>query len=61
VHLRASERPEFDAWRWNDYWVPLESVIDFKRDVYQRALSELARYLFRDQNRKPLPVEIASR
>ena len=24
VHLRASEKPEFDAWRWNDYWVPLE-------------------------------------
>jgi len=21
-----------DAWRWNDYWVPLESVIDFKRE-----------------------------
>jgi hypothetical protein len=36
-------------------------VIDFKRDVYQRALTELARFLFRDQNRKPLPVEIASR
>ena len=25
VRLRASERPEFDAWRWNDYWIPLES------------------------------------
>ena len=44
VHLRASERPEFDAWRWNDYWVPLDSVIEFKRDVYQRALSELSRF-----------------
>jgi hypothetical protein len=36
-------------------------VIDFKRDVYQRALTELARYLFRDQDRKPFPAEIASR
>jgi len=36
-------------------------VIDFKRDVYQRALSELARYLFRDRDRKPLAAEIASR
>jgi putative (di)nucleoside polyphosphate hydrolase len=61
VQLRASEKPEFDAWRWNDYWVPLETVIDFKRDVYQRALTELARYLFRDQDRKPFPAEIASR
>ena len=35
----------FDAWRWNEYWVPLEVVIEFKRDVYQMALTELARYL----------------
>jgi putative (di)nucleoside polyphosphate hydrolase len=45
VCLRATEKPEFDAWRWNDYWVPMETVVEFKRDVYQRALSELARYL----------------
>jgi putative (di)nucleoside polyphosphate hydrolase len=48
VSLRASEKPEFDAWRWNEYWIPLESVIDFKRAVYQQALSELVRYLRRD-------------
>lgn len=47
VCLRACEKPEFDAWRWNEYWVPMESVIDFKRDVYQKALQELARYLRR--------------
>ena len=47
VSLRASERPEFDAWRWNHYWVPLDSVIEFKRDVYRQALSELAKYLKR--------------
>lgn len=47
VQLRASERPEFDAWRWHEYWVPLESVIEFKRDVYRRALNELSRFLER--------------
>jgi putative (di)nucleoside polyphosphate hydrolase len=45
VSLRASAHPEFDAWRWNDYWVPLESVIEFKREVYQLALTELSRFL----------------
>ncbi|MGS0756082.1 RNA pyrophosphohydrolase, partial [Roseateles sp. GG27B] len=30
---------------WNDYWVPLEAVIEFKRGVYENALTELARYL----------------
>jgi len=45
LNLRATDHPEFDAWRWNDYWVPLDVVIEFKRDVYQRALTELARFL----------------
>ena len=49
VCLRASTHPEFDAWRWSYYWVPLEAVIEFKRGVYQSALLELARLLFRDR------------
>ncbi len=43
VCLRASDHPEFDAWRWAAYWAPLESVIEFKREVYRRALGELER------------------
>jgi putative (di)nucleoside polyphosphate hydrolase len=46
VHLRASEHPEFDAWRWHEYWIPLDSVIEFKREVYRLALEELSRHLF---------------
>jgi putative (di)nucleoside polyphosphate hydrolase len=49
VRLRASGHPEFDAWRWHDYWVPLEAVIDFKREVYRQALTELHRYLHADR------------
>jgi putative (di)nucleoside polyphosphate hydrolase len=45
MNLRATDHPEFDAWRWNEYWVPLEAVIEFKRGVYEMALTELARYL----------------
>lgn len=48
VSLRASSHPEFDAWRWSDYWVPQESVVEFKREVYRMALSELERYLSKD-------------
>ena len=50
VCLRASTHPEFDAWRWSHYWVPLEAVIEFKRQVYQLALIELARFLFRSRS-----------
>ncbi|WP_228893838.1 RNA pyrophosphohydrolase [Pseudoduganella aquatica] len=45
VNLRLTDHPEFDAWRWHEYWVPLDVVIEFKRDVYQRALQELSRFL----------------
>ena len=47
VRLRASTHPEFDAWRWHDYWVPLDAVIEFKREVYQQALLELSRFVFK--------------
>ena len=46
VRLRASDHPEFDAWRWHDFWIPLDAVIEFKRDVYSQALNELSRLLF---------------
>ena len=52
VKLRTSDKPEFDAWRWHEYWVPLEAVIDFKREVYRQALAELHRYLGADRPRR---------
>jgi putative (di)nucleoside polyphosphate hydrolase len=54
VKLRASGKPEFDAWRWQDYWIPLETVIEFKREVYRQALTELHRFLNADRRpRRP--------
>ena len=50
VNLRLTSHPEFDAWRWHDYWVPLDVVIEFKRGVYQQALQELSRFLNRTQS-----------
>ncbi len=55
VSLRATTHPEFDAWRWHEYWVPLDAVIEFKRDVYQQALIELSRFVFRPG--RPTPQE----
>ena len=51
VSLRATPHPEFDAWRWSDYWVPLEDVVEFKREVYKLALNELAVFLHQKQKR----------
>ncbi|MBX3611702.1 MAG: RNA pyrophosphohydrolase [Hydrogenophaga sp.] len=55
LNLRATNHPEFDAWRWNDYWVPLDVVVEFKRGVYEMALTELARYLPRSQGHRHRP------
>jgi putative (di)nucleoside polyphosphate hydrolase len=51
LNLRATNHPEFDAWRWNDYWVPLDVVVEFKRGVYEMALTELARFIPRHDHR----------
>ena len=40
--------PEFDAWRWTDFWDPIRQVIHFKRPVYHSALHELGRMAFPD-------------
>jgi putative (di)nucleoside polyphosphate hydrolase len=52
VSLRSTSHPEFDAWRWSEYWVPMDAVIEFKRDVYKRALSELEPHLHSDRKRR---------
>lgn len=41
VRFDASDTPEFDRWRWVDFWRPVSEVIYFKRLVYVRALHEL--------------------
>ena len=40
--LDASDKPEFDGWRWVDFWYPAEHVVAFKRQVYERALRQFA-------------------
>ena len=46
VDLGLSKKPEFDNWCWIDYWTPVRQVVDFKRNVYEQALKELAPFLF---------------
>ncbi len=45
ICLHATNHPEFDDWRWHPYWVPLDDVVEFKRAVYQLALTELSKFL----------------
>lgn len=45
IQLHASPTPEFDSWRWVDYWHPLTEVISFKYGVYKRVLQQFAPYV----------------
>ncbi len=40
IKLDSSASPEFDQWRWVDYWLPLTVVIEFKREVYRQVLEQ---------------------
>lgn len=48
VNFEQSETPEFDRWRWVDFWSPVKEVIYFKRRVYAQALHELGPHLYPD-------------
>lgn len=45
VRLDLSDSPEFDNWRWVNFWDPVNEVIEFKRKVYSAVLSELEQML----------------
>jgi len=45
IQLLNNAKPEFDAWRWEEYWQVPDLVIDFKQQVYQLALEELEQFM----------------
>ena len=48
LRFDLTNQPEFERWRWTDYWTPVREVVYFKRRVYVRALESLGKYLFPD-------------
>lgn len=52
IDVAASPKPEFDGWSWVSYWFPLGEVVSFKRDVYRRAMAELAPKIARLQRKQ---------
>lgn len=46
VRVDSSDAPEFDRWRWVEFWRPVHEVIYFKRRVYARALHELGPHVY---------------
>src|SRR5277367_4409492 len=46
LRFDSTATPEFDRWRWADYWTPVREVVYFKRRVYMRALHDLGQVMF---------------
>ena len=46
LHFDSTNQPEFDRWRWADFWSPVREVVYFKRRVYVRALHDLGNLIF---------------
>ncbi|MCE2705762.1 MAG: RNA pyrophosphohydrolase [Proteobacteria bacterium] len=45
INVKSHKEQEFDAWRWINYWEPIDLVIKFKHDVYKQALQQLSSFL----------------
>ncbi len=41
IDLNNESNPEFDEFNWVDYWKPLDEIVDFKREIYEKVLTEL--------------------
>ncbi|MEQ8937351.1 MAG: RNA pyrophosphohydrolase [Gammaproteobacteria bacterium] len=52
VDLKWSDEPEFDLWKWVDFWHPVTEVVSFKRNVYEQALNQLAPFISLDSNKR---------
>jgi putative (di)nucleoside polyphosphate hydrolase len=45
INVRYHKEQEFDAWRWVDYWLAVDEVVNFKREVYKTALNQLQSFI----------------
>lgn len=49
IRFDTNNTPEFESWRWVNYWHPITQVIDFKKNVYRQALLEFEPLLFKQK------------
>lgn len=61
VKLDVSDKPEFDDWRWVQYWEPLKEIVFFKRRVYELALKEFEPILFPENDQADSTATVKTR
>lgn len=45
IKLEQCAKPEFDTWKWVDYWLPQNEIVEFKKDVYVAVMREFSAML----------------
>ena len=45
INLLLENNPEFDDYNWVPFWLPLEKGVDFKNEVYRKALTGFREYM----------------
>ena len=45
IDINFFSEPEFDKWRWVNFWEPLKLVAQFKKTVYENALNTFYPFL----------------
>ncbi len=45
INLAHSPKPEFDIWKWVDFWYPVDEVISFKRNDDELALKQFVPFI----------------
>lgn len=48
IRFDCGAKEEFNDWQWVSYWYPVNQVVKFKREVYRKAMAELAPIHFRE-------------
>lgn len=57
--LNKLGKTEFDDWKWQEFVLPASKVVDFKKNVYRKALLELAPYIFSKEKLESVRVKLS--
>tara|TARA_E500000331_G_scaffold89721_1_gene85517 strand:+ start:126 stop:689 length:564 start_codon:yes stop_codon:yes gene_type:complete len=57
--INKTGKSEFDDWVWQDFILPAKKVVDFKKNVYRKALLELAPYVFSKEELESVKVKLS--
>jgi len=53
INLTLHDQIEFTEWTWSTYWHPIRGGVEFKREAYRKALSDLLPFYIKYKKLNP--------